>query len=318
MPASAPSLISVRKVFFDQADSYKPLDRLFGRTPPAYSILRNISFSLAQGAQVTLYGHEGSGKSTLLRLLTGIIVPTQGTITVNGVLPQSVQHLADGYVSSELSFPHRESAHAVLQAYGDSHQISNLPAKIGEITQILGLQTVLHRPAELLSTTERIRLGLARVILSDAPLILLDDIADHVGVTFIRELLTTVLVGRTCIISTRHTATAEALNIPLLILHQGNLAHFGTQEEIANALACEQLLDVWVEGLRYDLLRQLKQQTGVSSVRLLPSSRFAGQRLRISLQSSRYLPSLYNALSQAPLLKIQELPTPLDDIITKL
>ena len=78
------------------------------------------------------------------------------------------------------------------------------------------------------------------------------------------------------------------------------------------------MVDVWVDGLRYDLLRRLKQHPGVTSVKLLPTSRFSGQRLRISLRSSHYLPALYDEISKASLVQVEELPPSLVDILERL
>lgn len=312
------AFLSLRKVYFDIKDPLNPVERLLGRTADQHSILRDVSIELPLGAQVCVYGLSGSGKSTLLRLLTGVLKPSQGDIQINGRSPAQIPHLAEGYISSELTVPHKESGHQILQAFGEAHQIANLPAKIGELAQALGIADILHQPAEALSTTQRLRLFIARVALADVPVVLLDDVTDHLGVAEVQELLKTIFAGRTCLIATRHTAHAEALDLPIMLLHDGTMAYFGTRDEIANLVACERLLDVWVEGLRYDLLRTLKQHTGVLSVRLIPSSRFAGQRLRIALQSARYLPSLYNALSQASLVRVQELPPSLNDILNHL
>ena len=104
----------------------------------------------------------------------------------------------------------------------------------------------------------------------------------------------------------------------MLLLHGGQLAHRGTIDEIATNLSCPRLVDVWVEGLRYDLLRQLRQHAGVIEARLIPTSSFAGQRLRITLRSARYLPSMYDLVSQAPLVRVEELPASLYDILNRI
>src|SRR5690606_33998691 len=111
--------------------------------------------------------------------------------------------------------------------------------------------------------------------------------------------------GRTVIIATRFPEIAERLELPILLIHDGTLAHVGTCDDIANAVGCRRIVDIWIEGLRYDLLRNLRRHAGVEEVRLLPTDQFDGQRLRVTLKSSRYLPALYDMVSQAPLVRIE-------------
>lgn len=280
--------------------------------------LSDITLRLPLGAQVTVFGHSGAGKTTLLRLLTGLVLPSRGTVRVNGRRPHEIRHVASGYVSSEESEPASETGQQVLNAFARTHQISQPSARISAISDVLALSTILHRPARQLSTSQRLQLNLARAAISDTPLILLDDVADQLGTAYLNRIMPPLFSGRAVLVTTRHVATAERLKLPLLLLHSGRLAHHGTLDEIAADLSCPRIVDVWIEGLRYDVLRKLRRHTGVTEARLLPSTQFSGQRLRITLHSARYLPSLYDLVSQAPLLQVRELPPSLNDIIERL
>jgi ABC-type multidrug transport system ATPase subunit len=175
-----------------------------------------------------------------------------------------------------------------------------------------------HRPADTLSLTQKIKLNLARAAISDSPLILLDDVTDQLGADYIGQLLPELFFGRTVIVGTRQAKDTDALQLPVLLLHHGCLIHQGTIDEISLDLSCPRVVDVWVEGLRYDLLRQLRQHSGVLEARLIPSHQFVGQRLRITLFSARYLPAMYDLVSQAPLIKVAEIPPSLTDILPRL
>lgn len=294
------------------------LGKLVGVVQPQHVVLSDISFSLSAGSQVTLFGGVGAGKSTLLRLLTGALAPDTGMVLVNGSDPRKTSNLASGYISSEESEPEQQTAYQVLQGFGASRSLQNLPARIGDIAEQAGIGAVLHRPAQGLSTAERLRLNIARAILADAPLLLLDDVADQLSPAEVLDLLNGPLVGRTALVATRQVRVAEELELPILLLHKTALVQHGTRDEIASATTVERVLDIWVEGLRYDLLRTLKKHPGVASVRLLSTTDFNGQKLRIVLKSSRYLPSLYDVVSQAPLVKVEEIPPSLQDIIANL
>ncbi len=315
---SSASFVAVHKAFVDYPAPKNTITALLGKTAPDQSVLRNVSFTLEHSAWITVFGKPAAGKSTLLRLLTGVLAPSSGSVLVNGKAPSEVHDIAAGYVSGEESEPLKDTVTEVLHGFGQTHGITNLPARIGEVAEVAGLAPVMHRRASTLSTIERVRLNVARAALSASPLVLLDDTADELGVAELTGCMESLFKGRTVIIATRFVATAEALQLPLLLLHNGTLVHSGTCEEIATSVSCPRVIDVWIEGLRYDLLRTLRQHSGVIDVRLLPSSRFSGQRLRVTLHSSRYLPSLYDLISQAPLVKVQEMPVSLVDILSRL
>lgn len=314
----ASSFIAVKRVNVDYSGRQNAFGKLLGKAPLTHSVLRDLSFKLQLGDHVIIFGREGTGKSTLLRLLTGILSPSAGKVVINGQAPQALKDLAAGYISTHESEPSGETVHTILHTFGTTHNIANLPARLGEIAEEVGIQHLLSRVGETLSTVERLRVNIARAALSDTPLILLDDVADFLGVLQTRELLEGVFHGRTVIITTRQVRIAEELSLPLFILHNAHISHAGTCDEIANAMSCPRILDVWVEGLRYDLLRKLRQHPGVLDVRLVASSRFAGQKLRITTQSARYLPSLYDLISQAPLVRVQEVPASLKEIVDRL
>lgn len=292
--------------------------RLKGTRPTELNVLRDISFNLQAGAQITLFGQEAAGKSTLLRVLAGVLRPTKGIVLVNGQAPHLIPQAAAGYVSSEETEPSSETALQILHAFGHTHGSANLPAKIGELTESLQLSTILHRPVGMLSTIERLRLNLAKAALSKAPVVLLDDVADALGAEVIKKLCYTVFAHRTLVVATRVPATADALALLIVMLDKGTLVRRGTITELAEEVNCPATIDIYVEGLRYGLLRRIKTHPGVLGVRLLPSNEFAGQRLQIHLASQRYLPALYDLITQAPLLRIEEHPISLADILRHL
>jgi len=318
MTSGQPSaFIDVRRVHVNYP-VFRPWWQVLSGTPEAHSALRDVSFTMPLGATATVFGREGSGKTTLLRLLTGIIKPARGKLLVNGASPLSIKGIAAGYVSPEENENIRETGHQVLSSFASAHAIDDASAKITQLSDTLSLSQFIYRTANSLSSAQRLRLNLARAALSHSPLILLDDVADGLGVDVVKNALETCFAGRTVLASTRFPATAEALNLPLLLLHNGQVAHMGTLEDIAQTLAAPRLIDVWIEGLRYDVLRNIRRQSGVIEARLMPTTQFSGQKLRIHLQSGRYLPSLYDSLSQAPLIRVEEIPPSLHEIITRL
>jgi ABC-type multidrug transport system ATPase subunit len=312
------AFVSVHDLSVDYAPPSSLLRWLSGRSGEKYSALRHVRFDLPLGMHAAVYGHEGAGKTTLLRALAGVVKPAKGSIRINGNPPSGIKHLAAGYVSSEELEPPRETGQQILSAFAATHGVADAAGRISELSDALDLGAALHRPADAFSTVARLKLNLARAALLDTPLVLLDDVADQLGAAYTAGLVGKLYAGRTVLVATRHAATAEKLQLPLMLLHKGSIAHFGSVEEIAADLSCSRIVDVWVEGLRYDLLRRVRRHSGVTEARLLPSTQFSGQRLRVTLHSGRYLPSLYDLVSQAPLIRVDELPPSLNDILSRL
>lgn len=315
---SASSFVDVRHVYVDYAPPSSMLARLSGRKRMPHSVLRDVTFQLGVGEQVMLYGASGSGKTTLLRTLVGALKPSRGHVHINGKLPAHITDLAAGYVSAEESEPKKESAGQILHTFARTHGISNTAAQIGAVAEQLAIAPLLEQPAANLSTTQRLRVNLARAALSRSSLILLDDITDQLGAHELAKLLTTTFAGRAVIAATRSVEEAQKLQLPVMILHKGQMAHFGLPNDIAVTASCPRVVNAWVEGMRYDMLRSIKHHPGVIEVRLMPSDRFDGQQLRIVVRSSRYLPALYDLISQTPLIQVDEEPVTLTEILAHL
>lgn len=271
-------------------------------------IFENITFQLSAHDHALIVGLEGSGKTTLLHLLEGRLRPTAGTITING---QSPSYRKRATLSSH-------SVRKILHTAAAGHDPHHLPARIGEIAELLKITSLLDQPTNTLSSTEYLRVNLATYVIAESPIILGDDLADQLGIEETTHLLHTLFIGRTVLLTTRQAATAETLNLPLLVLSNGALIAPGTRQELAERVACPMHLDAWLEGIPYDLIRQLRHTPGIEVSEMEDTHRDRGQRIRLLLRSPRYLPVAYDVLSRAPLLKIKENSIPLNEIIARL
>lgn len=294
------------------------LKAISGRRPVTYPVLQDVSFDLSVGDHVVVFGEPGSGKTTFLRALAGVVQLSEGTLRVNGKPAYGQAELAAGYVSLEQHEPAQESVNEVLHTFGQTHGISHLPARLGGIVEVLQMRSLLERAAANLSSTERLIVNIARAALSESPLVLLDDTADELGPDVMTRIRSSLFSGRTLMVATRFVLTAEALDLPIMILYKGRLTHYGRREDIASDVGCRRVLEVWVEGLRYDALRLLRAHRGVEEIRLMPTDRYKGTCMRMTITSSRYLPSVYDVISQLSPLRIEEAPTSLSDILVKL
>jgi heme exporter protein A len=136
-------------------------------------VFRDLDFAVATGEALLLTGPNGAGKSTLLRLLAGLLRPAAGQLTWDredtlADLPAHATRVA--YVG------HHDAVKPGLTAAENLHFAARLSgADVGEALDAVGLEDLADLPARMLSAGQKRRLALARLVLSRAPLWLLDE-----------------------------------------------------------------------------------------------------------------------------------------------
>ncbi|HEY0265001.1 MAG TPA: ATP-binding cassette domain-containing protein [Granulicella sp.] len=147
------------------------------------SLLRGISFSLDEGTTTALLGRSGSGKTTLLRMVNGLVMPTSGTVRVGGRSTAETDLIAlrrsIGYVIQETGlFPHM----TVERNVGLPLELAGVPkerraARIDEVLGLVGMAAgeFRERYPWQLSGGQRQRVGLARALVGDPAILLMDE-----------------------------------------------------------------------------------------------------------------------------------------------
>ncbi|GIH24889.1 ABC transporter ATP-binding protein [Acrocarpospora phusangensis] len=199
----------------------------FSYGPEAEPVLSNLSLTMPPGDHLAIVGASGIGKSTLANLLAGVEQPTSGTVRVGGVpagelsppvrggpvalVPQEAYVFA-GSVLDNLRYLNREATEAELLRAADLLGICPLLDRLG------GLRAHLTEPAVELSSGERQLLVLARVYVSRARVIVLDEATCHLDpVTEARtELAFAARPGSLIVIAHRITSATRARNVLLL------------------------------------------------------------------------------------------------------
>ena len=177
-------------------------------------LLRGISFALAAGQLLQLVGPNGVGKTSLLRAACGLLPLEAGGFIWRG-LP--IDKTRDDFNRQMAYLAHTNALKADLTAQENLHfelamRSPVSAALIAEQLDVLGIGHCAHLPTKVLSAGQRRRLGLARVLLSKAPLWILDEPTTNVdaaGLSLIEQLMT------------KHLATGGAI---LTAAHHGLLA----------------------------------------------------------------------------------------------
>lgn len=166
-------------------------------------LIHPLSFLLSPGEFLYISGKNGAGKTTLLKLLAGVLLPTSGTLSWHDQplkhYPEKINYI--GHKSAiTLTLTPTENLYFLSQGYTTKTTISDALTRVG-------LTSHQDTPAALLSAGQIRRIALAKLILLDTPLWLLDEpytSLDHDGVTWLQTLIHEHLAHQGCVIMTSH------------------------------------------------------------------------------------------------------------------
>jgi osmoprotectant transport system ATP-binding protein len=220
--------------------------------PNGQVALHDVSLDVAPASTVALLGPSGSGKTTTLKLINRLVTPTAGEVWVNGVDVACTDPITlrrqIGYVVQEAGlFPHltvRENVELMprLLRWPDSKRRT----RTEELFALLGLDVGQHAgryPAEL-SGGQRQRVGLARALVTDPPIVLMDEPFGALDPLTRRRLqrefrTLNATLHKTVVLVTHDVEEAFFLADRVAVLAAGAVAQFGTPEEVRRAPTSE-------------------------------------------------------------------------------
>lgn len=218
-------------------------------------VLHGISFQAAPGSLTALVGESGSGKSTLAKLLVHYYDVTGGAIRIGGqrLTDMSVESLNHqiSYVSQEqflfnisllenIRLGKPEASDEEVMAAAQKAQCGEFLSRLPE-----GIHTMAGDGGKQLSGGERQRISLARAILKDAPIVVLDEATafmDPENEEKMNEAIGEVIQGKTVVVIAHRLYSITGAD-QICVLDQGRLADMGTHEELLNR--CEAYQKLW-------------------------------------------------------------------------
>ncbi|MFC3862889.1 ATP-binding cassette domain-containing protein [Deinococcus antarcticus] len=213
------------------------------KTYGSFTALRSVSFTARDGEVFGLLGPNGAGKTTLLRTLATLLKPTSGTATVNGFdvqqQPEEVRKII-GVVNGGMGLPARLTGREVLQSFAGLYGMTEgqTKARIAELDQRLDLGRTLDVKAGEYSTGMKQKVVIARAVIQDPAVLILDEAASGLDIFARRTLLDFVTEnrapGRLTLYSTHVMSEAEEVCDRVAIIHLGQLL---TVDTIPNILA---------------------------------------------------------------------------------
>lgn len=234
------------------------LEKTFG----ANAAVDGLSLTVDAGEIYGLLGANGAGKTTTLRILAGILVPTRGRALVAGIdvaaQPQAAQRRL-GFLTGTTGLYARLTARELLAYFGRLHGLSAaaVAARTAIVSRALDLGAILDRRCEGLSTGLRQRVSIARAVLHDPPVLILDEPTvglDVLASRFLRDFVRAERDrGKAVIVSTHYLAEAELLCDRIGLLHRGRMLREGSpaalRAEAGGASSLEEAFLRLVEAL---------------------------------------------------------------------
>jgi len=201
--------------------------------------LHDISFGVEKGEYCMLLGESGAGKSLILEMIAGLVTPSSGEIFLQDeeITHKRIQERNIGLVFQDYAvFPHLSVRDNIAYPLKGRCSLKEKEEKVKRIAEKLGIGQLLHRRPETLSGGELQRVALARTLVLEPSLLLLDEPLSSLDPR-IRSNLRTLLKqlhgeGQTILHVTHDLQEALFLAEKVVVVEQGTISREGTPEEI--------------------------------------------------------------------------------------
>jgi ABC-2 type transport system ATP-binding protein len=208
--------------------------------------LTEVTIRIEEGDRIAVLGPNGAGKTTLLKLIGGLLLPNKGDVVVNGLNTldhNSAARKSVGFVlNEERSFFWRLNGAQNLEFFGalDNLRGADLNQRIVELMRLVGLEDVGDKPISAYSSGMKQRLALARGLIAQPDVLILDEPTRALDPVACEEFLDLIMSRihqnsrKTLLIATHRLEEAVKLCNKVLVIDKGRVKGFGRLEEIAS------------------------------------------------------------------------------------
>ena len=238
-------------------DSVILVERLVKRYGKTIAV-DGVSFAVERGVTTALLGGNGAGKTTTLSILLGLLLPTSGSVQVFGedvlrhryrVLPRM------NFSSPYVDLPHRLTVRQNLVIYARLYGVPRRDEQIARLARDLQIEAMLERPAGRLSGGQKTRVALAKALLNEPELLLLDEPTaslDPDTGDWVRSYLEDYRdrTGATILLASHNMAEVERLCPQVLMMKEGQIVDRGSPDELIDRYGRTNLEEVFLQIAR--------------------------------------------------------------------
>lgn len=219
----------------------------------------HVSFEVRPGEVYGLLGPNGAGKTTTMRMILGLLQPDTGYAEIDSIRSnQAADEIKRrvGFVSANAGTYQWLTAREILSFFGDVYglPLSRIAGQVDRLADLLGLRSFLDQRSATLSTGQRQRINLARALMHDPPIMLLDEPTlglDVVGSQIIFEYMRMLCQEKKAIILCTHRLEqAQHVCDRFGLIHHGRLVHEGTMQQLRERTGRNTLVEIFVDLLR--------------------------------------------------------------------
>jgi sodium transport system ATP-binding protein len=221
----------------------------------AVQALGGVSFTARDGQITALLGPNGAGKTTLLRTLVGLLKRDHGSILVGGIDPEKDPMAVRrniGFLTDQFGLYERLTTREYLNYFGELNGMDSaaLKMRIGEVSELLGMDDIIERQTKGFSQGQRIKVALARTLLHRPRHLLLDEPSRGLDVMSTRALRTALGALREdgcCVIMATHVMQEVThLCEDVIVIAKGHTVAQGSPEELCQRTGITNLEDAFV------------------------------------------------------------------------
>ena len=204
--------------------------------------VRNINFKINKGSIVGLLGPNGCGKTTTIGMILGLIKPTSGSVFVNEKNIEKENNRTEilekvNFISPYVELPKKLTIEENLKVYGKMYGVNNLQKKISDLMDELNLREFKKRKTGELSSGQKNRVSLAKALINDPEILLLDeptasldpDVGDYIR-TYIENFASKR--GTTILLASHNMNEVERLCSEVMMMKKGKIIDKGTCNDL--------------------------------------------------------------------------------------
>jgi ABC-2 type transport system ATP-binding protein len=233
------------------------VDNLVKRYPKTTAVA-GIGFAVERGVTAALLGGNGAGKTTTLAILLGLLLPSEGTVRVfaEDILRHRYRVLPRmNFSSPYVDLPHRLTVRQNLSIYARLYRLKRRDERIERLAGDLQIAEFLDRPAGKLSSGQKTRVALAKALLNDPELLLLDEPTaslDPDTGDWVRSYLEAYRerTGATILLASHNMGEVERLCSQVMMMKAGLIVDRGSPDELIGRYGRANLEEVFLHIAR--------------------------------------------------------------------